>query len=119
MRKIRDAVIDYGMERYDVAPDHPFEKYPSYFVLRHKDNEKWFALLMDVPKSRIGLKGEEIVDILDVKCYPDEIDSLRKRAGYFSAYHMNKEHWLTVILDGTVSLDEIERLIDQSFKLTA
>ncbi|MCC9641046.1 MmcQ/YjbR family DNA-binding protein [Rhodopirellula sp. JC740] len=118
MKSIRNAVIDYGMEKYGVAPDHPFEKYPSYFVLRHKDDEKWFALVMDVPKNRIGLEGEENVDILDVKCAPQEIGTLRKSAGFFPAYHMNKEHWLTVILDGTVPLGEIKRLIDQSFMLS-
>ncbi|MFC3613218.1 MmcQ/YjbR family DNA-binding protein [Lutimaribacter marinistellae] len=118
MKRIRDAIIDYGKEEYGIEPDHPFEKYPSYFVLRHKDNDKWFALVMDVPADRIGLEGDERVDILDIKCDPDAIGALRKKAGFFPAYHMNKEHWLTVILDGTVPMDRIKPLIDQSFNLS-
>ncbi len=118
MESLRKAVINYGKNEYGVDPDSPFEKYPSYFVLRHKGNDKWFALVMDVPAHRIGLDGDGIVDILDIKCDPDDIGALRKRAGYFPAYHMNKEHWLTVTLDGTVPMQEIKQLIDRSFTLS-
>ncbi|QFT95475.1 hypothetical protein FIU86_21660 (plasmid) [Roseovarius sp. THAF9] len=118
MKSVRNDVIAYGKEEYSVEPDRPFEKYPSFFVLRHKDNDKWFALVMDVPAHRIGLEGDRSIDILDIKADPDEIGALRKKVGFFPAYHMNKEHWLTVILDGTVELDEIKRLIDRSFTLS-
>jgi predicted DNA-binding protein (MmcQ/YjbR family) len=118
MKKFRDAVIDYGKEEYGVKEDYPFAKYPSYFVLRHQDNDKWFALVMDVTADKIGLEGSDKIDILDIKCDPDEIGGLRQKKGFFPAYHMNKEHWLTVVLDGTVPLDEIKALIDQSFSLS-
>ena len=114
----RNDVLKYGKDTYDATPDHPWQKFPNYAVLRHSDTDKWFALVMDIPKGKIGLEGEDIIDVLDVKCDPDEIGTLRKKDGYFSAYHMNKEHWITVLLDGTVPMQEIKRLIDASHRLT-
>ena len=58
------------------------------------------------------------VDIINVKCPPEIIGDLRLNEEYFKAYHMNKEHWLTIILDGTVSMKEIKNLIDISYELT-
>lgn len=119
MKSKRDDVIKYGKNKYGASPDYPWAKYPNYAVLRHNDSDKWFALVMDVPKNKIGLDGDEVVDILDIKCDPDEIGGLRQQGGFLPAYHMNKEHWVSVLLDGTVPDDEIRRLIDKSYEFTA
>ena len=54
---------------------------------------------MDVPKNKLGLQGTEILDVVDLKCDPILIGSLRKEAGYFPAYHMSKASWITVALE--------------------
>ena len=72
---------------------------------------------MNVPKNKLGLNGTEEIDILVVKCYPEMIGSLRKSKGFLPAYHMNKEHWITIILDKTVDKEKIKFLIDQSYEL--
>lgn len=46
------------------------------------------------------------------------IGSLRMKEGFFPAYHMNKENWISILLDGTVSADEIEPLLELSYQLT-
>ena len=73
---------------------------------------------MNIPKSKLGLSSNLEVDIINVKCPPEIIGNLRLNEGYFKAYHMNKEHWVTIILDGTVSMKEIKNLIDISYELT-
>lgn len=69
----RNNVIEYSKDAYGAAPDYPWEKFPNYAVLRHGDTGKWFALVMDIPKSKIGPGGDDVVDVLDVKCDLDEI----------------------------------------------
>lgn len=118
MSSLVQAIFDYARLNYGVEPDYPFPTAPDYPVLRHPDTRKWFALIMDVPRYRLGLSGEERVDILNIKCDPLLSGSLRLQEGYFPAYHMNHDGWLTILLDGTVPLDEITPLLDMSFELT-
>lgn len=60
---LREEIFQYVKEKYRIEPDYPFSTYPSFPVLRHEDNRKWFALIMDVPREKLGLKGAEYVDI--------------------------------------------------------
>ena len=73
----------------------------------------------EVGRDRLGLPGSGTVDILNVKCDPAMSGFLRTREGFHPAYHMNKEKWLTIRLDGTVPEEEIKNLIDLSYDLTA
>lgn len=117
-RKFRKIVFDYAKETYGTEPEYLWEKTPDSAILRHSSNNKWYAAVLDVQKFRLGLEGDEVVDILDVKCDPMLIGSLTEKNGYFKAYHMNKEKWITIILDGTVPDEEIFGLIDLSYELT-
>ena len=114
----KEQLFAYAADTYGVEPDYPFATAPTYAVLRHLSNRKWFALIMDVPRFRLGLEGEDKADILNIKCDPILSGSLRLQPGYFPAYHMNHEGWLTVILDGTVPIEDIYPLIDLSYELT-
>lgn len=114
----KKQLIQYITEQYCADEEHPWIKYPNYAVFRHRENKKWFALFMDIPQNRLGLAGNKIIDILDVKCDPILVGSLREKDGFYPAYHMNKTNWITLVLDGSVADEEIKRLIDMSFKLT-
>ena len=61
---------------------------------------------------------QEEIDILNVKCEPEMIGSLRLMKGFLPAYHMNKEHWNTIIISEKVDKSLIYELIEQSYKLT-
>lgn len=88
-------------------------------MFRQKVNRKWFAaLLMQTPKRRLGLEGGGGVDILDLKCDPRLIGSLLDGKRYLPGYHMNKEHWITLLLDGSIPLEEIYGQIDMSYNLS-
>jgi hypothetical protein len=113
----REDVFEYVNEEYGTRPEFLWSKYPLYAVLKHTNN-KWYGIIMNVPKEKIGLEGREEVDIIDVKCPPDMIANLRSGNGFFPAYHMNKEHWITILLDGSVEDGQIKQLIDLSYELT-
>ncbi|WP_228397919.1 MmcQ/YjbR family DNA-binding protein [Limnobaculum xujianqingii] len=68
-------------------------------------------------KNKLGLDGEERIEILDLRMDPDDIIVLTDGKKYFPGFHMNKKHWITIRLDGSVSVDEIFMRIDNSFKL--
>lgn len=109
---------EYIAEAYHTYPDFPWAKYPDYMVFRHTRNKKWFALCMTVPKEKLGLPGMEYLELLNVKCDPVTLGSFREKPGIYPAYHMNKAHWISVALDGTVSAETVKLLLDISFKLT-
>jgi predicted DNA-binding protein (MmcQ/YjbR family) len=73
---------------------------------------------MNVSRVKLGLKGEGEADVLDIKCHPAKVEDLKTKPGFRPAYHMNKEHWLTVIFDGSVSKEEVFALLDESYDLT-
>ena len=103
----------------NAEPDFPWLKYPKYEVFRHSNSKKWFALIMDVPKSKLGLQEPGMLDVANFKCDALLIGSLRCEAGFFPAYHMNKDSWITVALDGSVPDDKIKMLLNGSYDATA
>jgi len=112
----RQEIFEWVKETYGTEPDYPWSDCNA--VLRHKDNKKWYGVVLKVEESKLGLTGDKMADVLNVKCDPILIGSLRQQKGYFPAYHMNKESWISILLDGSVPLDEIKNLIDLSYGLT-
>lgn len=114
----RNNIFDYVSEKYNTTPEYLWQKFPKYAVLRNIKNAKWYAVVMNVAKEKAGLDTTEKVDIINIQCDSIVMGSLLKEKGYCKAYHMNKDKWLTVLLDGTVPLEEIKYLIDVSYKIT-
>jgi predicted DNA-binding protein (MmcQ/YjbR family) len=114
----RADILAYAKEKYNTDPERLWAKYPEYEVLRHRNNKKWYVILMDVPGNKVGLETDEVLDIIDIKCEPDMILTLSTQTGFAPAYHMNKKHWLTILLNGSVNDDEIYNLLDMSYEMT-
>lgn len=112
----RQEIFEWAKTTYGTEPDYPWNDFNA--VLRHKDNNKWYGVVLRVAENKLGLNGDRIVDLLNVKCDPLLIGSLRQQKGYFPAYHMNKESWISILLDGSVSMEEIENLLALSYQLT-
>ncbi len=112
----REQVLALALEKYGTAPEYLWARTPTYAVLRHP-NKKWYAAVLDVSKRKLGLDSDEVVDILDIQCDPALSGSLRSQPGIFPGYHMNKEKWITVLLDGTVDMAQIEILLDMSYDI--
>ena len=115
----REKLEKYIQNNYSAEPDYPWVKYPDYEVFRHTSNKKWFAIIMEIPKDKLGLQTKDILSVVNFKCDPIMIGSFLNKEGYFPAYHMNKTSWITVALDGSVPDDEIRMLLDMSFEATA
>ena len=114
----REELEAYILNHYSTEPDYPWADTPRAAVFRHAGNRKWFALVMEVPRDKLGLAGTEQLDIVNFKCDPILISSLHGEPGIFPAYHMNKSSWITAALDGSVQTETIELLLDVSYELT-
>ena len=104
-------------DTYSVEPDYPWMDTPESAVFRHAANRKWFALVTTVPRSKLGLPGQQPVDIVNLKCDPILIGSLRAEPGFYPAYHMNKRHWNSVRLDGDLPAAFIRKMVRDSYLL--
>lgn len=113
--KLEKFIADY----FGAAAEYPWSDAPNFAVFRHAENKKWFALFMDVKKNKLGLTGESLLDVVNLKCDPMMIGTLQGERGIFPAYHMNKTHWITVALDGSAAEDMIKMLVSMSFDFTA
>lgn len=113
----REEIFEYTHDFFGTEPDYPWDSDPEYAVLRHRENKKWYGLVMKIPKTRLGLDSSEPADILNVKCDPVLIGSLILKKGYFRAYHMSKEHWITILLE-EVPTDEVISLLNMSYDMT-
>ena len=114
---MRDEFIAYGEQHLGCKAERTFAKYPNYVALRHPVSNKWAAMVMDIPRRCIGLSGDEIIDVVNVKLDPAMVAALRGEEGYAPAWHMNKEHWLTVRLDGSVPFEKLCALLEMSCDL--
>lgn len=113
----REDFLSLCLEEYGVTPDYPWIKDPETAVLRHGNNKKWFALVIDIPMSKLGLNSDKVSTVVNMKYSEDMLTAFGHPKGVFPAYHMNKVHWVSVLLDmaddSTVSL-----ILDESFNLT-
>lgn len=117
---LREQLFEYVMKKYKAEPEYLWMRYPNYAIFRHSDNEKWFGLVMDVKRSKLGLSGDDIADILNVKLSdPLLADTLIRQPGYLRGYHISRGNWVSILLDGTVPFDDICRWIEQSYITTS
>lgn len=117
---MKDAVFTYIKKKYKVLPEYPWKRYPDNAVFRHSDNNKWFALVMEVAGDKLGMSTTDYIPVINLKA--DDLfykDMLIRQDGIIPAYHMNKQQWITVFLDGSVKEEQIFDLIDASFIATA
>ncbi len=120
MASLKEAIIAYVKKKYGASPENLWMRYPNYAVFRHEDNGKWFALMMDVEKNKLGLPGNDAADILNVKLSdPLLSDLLVRQPGYMRGYHIARGNWISILMDGTVPLKDVCRWVDESYLATA
>ena len=114
----RQELTEYIFDAYSVEPDYPFRMDDVTCVFRHPDNRKWFGIAMTIPYKTIGIPKTGTVDILNVKCDPLILGTTRNKPGFRPAWHMNKDKWITILLDGSAKKEEITALLDMSWQMT-
>ena len=112
----RKEILEYVKKQYGTIPEYLWSSSPDSAVLRHQ-NGKWYAVIMNVERSKLGLDGDGTVEIIDVKCDPEMTGMIIQTYGFLPGYHMNKQHWITILLDGTVGESKILDFLDMSYDL--
>jgi len=110
-------IVAYIKNKYGDELEFLWEKSPKNAVVRRKSSNKWYAVILTISKRKLNLDSDEIIEVINIHNSPEEIEKLIDYKKYFPAYHMNKKHWCTICLDGTVELKEIYKLIDISYEL--
>ncbi len=95
---IKQEFLAYCLDTYGTSPDYPFEEDFETAVLRHADNRKWYAISMKVSRRRFGFDSNEVIDVVNFKLPTEMFGSFGAADGVYPAYHMNKLHWISVLL---------------------
>lgn len=114
--KQAQSVIKYVKEKYAGNLEFLWEK-SNNAIIRHHDTKKWYLALLTIPREKLGLKSNDLVEIIDLKMPPKEIVKLVDNKKIFPGYHMNKKHWITICLDNTMKDEELFKYIDISYNL--
>lgn len=110
-------IIDYVRSTYGDELEFLWTKFPDNAVWRRKDNNKWYGAILTVSRNKLGLPSNEVVEIIDLRLEKEQMPKTVDYERYFPGWHMNKKSWYTIILDNSVSTDEICYRIDKSYKL--
>lgn len=111
----RESVLNFALKKYGTTPDYPWWDLPDYAVLR-RPNKKWYALIMNISRDKLGLQGKEKIDILNVRADIFERSFLLSIDGVYPAYHMHKGNWLTIALDGSVDEKIVFSCLEMSYQ---
>ncbi len=110
-------LIAYVRDRYGDELEFLWEKFPKNAIWRRKDTHKWYGALLTVSKQKLGIPSDEQVEIIDLRLSPQVLARLIDHRRYYPGYHMNKQHWYTMLLDGSVPIQELCQRIDESHQL--
>ncbi len=104
-------------EKYGSSPEFPWKDDNRNAIYRHKKTKKWYALIMNINRNKLDNINED-VEVMNIKLDPLEIKKLIKRKCFYKAYHMNKEKWITILLNNQIKDEEIMSLLEKSYNLT-
>ena len=104
-------------EKYGNQLEYLWEKSPDTAVLRHEDNQKWYAILMRIPWDRLDKEREGLVEAVNLK--HDQVADLLSQNGIYPAFHMNKRYWISLPLDDTLNDEMVLELFERSWFLTS
>ncbi len=110
-------LINYAAEKYGDEVEYLWEKTPDNGVLRRKDTQKWYAAILTVKKNKFGFKSDEYVEVVNLRVPPEDMEIILGNKNIYPAYHMNKKHWISIILDNSVTFKDICRFTDNSYIL--
>ena len=113
----KQQFFEYCLNTYGTSPDYPFDEDFETVVLRHADNRKWYAIVMRVSRRKFGFENDEVIDVVNLKLPIEMFGSFGATDGVYPAYHMNKLHWISVLLPDAPN-DLVQFLVNVSFEAT-
>lgn len=114
---IKQEFLEHCLNTYGTSPDYPFDEDFETAVLRHGDTRKWYALVMRVPRCKFGQESDEVIDVVNLKLPTEMFGSFGVAEGVYPAYHMNKLHWISLLLPDALN-DIVQFLVNASFQAT-
>lgn len=110
-----EMLLEYVRKSFGDELEFLWKSYPDAAVWRRKDNEKWYGVIMTVARGKVdGTGSDKMAEIVDLRMEPADKEILLASEGLYPGWHMNKNSWFTIILDGTVSDGEIQLRVNES-----
>ena len=113
----KQELFEFCLDTYGTVPDNPFDEDFETAVLRHENNRKWFGIVMRVSRRKFGFESDEVIDVVNLKQPTEMFGSFGATDGVYPAYHMNKIHWISVLLPDAPD-DVVRFLVNASFEAT-
>lgn len=110
-------IMSHVQEKYENQLEYLWEKSPDTAVLRHEDNQKWYAVLMKISWEKLDKTQEGLVEVVNLK--HDLVSDLLAERGIYPAFHMNKRYWISLPLDDTLTDEKVLELFERSWFLTS
>lgn len=115
----REDVLQFAAETFHTTAEYLFRRSPQAAVLRHAGSRKWYAAILPVSRKALGIGGEGMVDVVNVKCEPLMLGSWLMQPGFLPAYHMAKGNWVSILLDGSVEQSQVFAALRMSYTLVS
>ena len=113
----KQSFFKYCFHTYGTSPDFPFDDWMESAVFRHADNKKWYAIALTVSRRKFGFDSDEAIDVVNLKLPIEMFGSFGAADGVYPAYHMNKLHWISVLLPDSPD-DVVKFLVNVSYEAT-
>ncbi len=116
--KQEKEIISYVKKKYGDDLEFLWDKFPTDAVLRNKINNKWYAAVLMINENKLVANTDNLITIIDLRCDKEKINEIVDNNKIFKGYHMNKNNWITIKLDGSMPTKEICNMIDESYKIS-
>ena len=110
-------LMEYCERKFGTEPEAPWEDSPDAYTFKTAKRNKWYALFMTIPYKSLGLVAKGTLDVVNIKLPPEKVLDLIDRVHFYPAYHMNKKHWITIVLDKEVDEPFVQQLLEESYGL--
>ena len=111
-------IVKYVREEYGDELEFLWEKFSSNAIWRNQRNRKWYGALLIVNGRKLGLETDKDVEIIDLRFEKGQArEFAASNENVLPGYHMNKDNWITVVLDGRMKMGKIIELLNQSYRI--
>lgn len=114
---ITKMIISHVREKYGDELEFLWKTDPDCAILRRKDTGKWYGVIMKVSRSKFGIPSDDTIEIMNLHAKAEDVINLVDNKSIFPAFHMNKKYWISLILEEFKSIDDIVKLIEDSYTL--
>ena len=110
-------LMEYCERKFGTEPEAPWEDSPDAYTFNTAKRNTWYALFMTIPYKSLGLVAKGTLDVVNIKLPPEKVLDLIDRVHFYPAYHMNKKHWITIVLNKEVDEPLVQQLLEESYGL--